>query len=150
MTRAEALALIERAGGEIPLTAQTALLGLNRSSLFYEPVPPSSHELLLTRRIEELFTAQSVYGVRRITAQLRRDGLPVNHKAVARHMRAMGLAAIYPGPNLSKRAHAHAVYPYLLRIVTAQHPNNVCGIDIALWASQQNAAALIIDRCIAS
>ena len=64
------------------------------------------------------------------TAQLQREGLAVNHKAVARHMREMGLAAIYPGPNLSKRAHQAAIYPYLLTNVTASAPNHVWGIDI--------------------
>jgi len=68
--------------------------------------------------------------VRRITAQLRRDGILVNHKAVARHMREMGLAGICPGPNLSKRAQRAAIYPYLLRDVPAERPNHIWGIDI--------------------
>jgi len=61
---------------------------------------------------------------------LRRDGILVNHKALARHMREMGLTAIYPGPNLSKRAQQAAIYPYLLRNVTAERPNHIWGIDI--------------------
>jgi putative transposase len=70
--------------------------------------------------------------VRRITAQLRRDGALVNHTAVARHMREMremGLAGITPGPNLSKRQQEHAVYPSLLRGVTASAADHVWGID---------------------
>jgi putative transposase len=130
MSRADRMALLERPAGELPLATQAALLGLNRSHLYYVPVPPSAAELALKRRIDEIFTAYPFYGVRKITAQLRTDGCLVNHKAVARHMREMGLAAIYPGPNLSKRAHAHAVYPYLLRSVTAQRPNHIWGIDI--------------------
>jgi len=130
LSRVDRNALIERPAGTLPLATQSALLGLNRSQLYYVPVPPSAEELALKRRIDELFTARPFYGVRKITAQLRKDGCLVNHKAVARHMREMGLAAIYPGPNLSKRAHAHAVYPYRLRAVTAKHPNHVWGIDI--------------------
>jgi len=61
---------------------------------------------------------------------LRREGLLVNHKAVARHMREIGLAAICPGPNLSKRAQQAALYPYLLRDVPAAYPNHIWGIDI--------------------
>lgn len=68
--------------------------------------------------------------MRRITAQLQREGMRVNHKAVARHMRQMGLAGICPGPNLSKRAHQAAIYPYLLRDTTAERPNHIWGIDI--------------------
>jgi putative transposase len=106
------------------------LLGLNRSSLYYQPLPPSPAEVALKRRIDEIYTAHPFYGVRRITAQLHAEGQVVNHKAVARHMREMGLAAIYPGPNLSKRAHAAAVAPYLLCGVTASWPNHIWGVDI--------------------
>ena len=106
------------------------LLGLNRSSLYYRPLPLAPAELALKRRIDEIYTAYPFYGVRRITAQLHTEGQMVNHKAVARHMREMGLAAIYPGPNLSKRAQAAAVAPYLLRGVTASRPNHVWGVDI--------------------
>lgn len=130
MNRADRLALLERPAGALPLTTQAALLGLNRSHLYYVPVPPAAEELALKRRIDEIFTARPFYGVRKITAQLRTEGCLVNHKAVARHMREMGLAAIYPGPKLSKRTYAHAVYPYLLRGVTAQRPNHIWGIDI--------------------
>jgi len=106
------------------------LLGLNRSSLYYQPVAPSSADLALKRRIDEIYTAHPFYGVRRITAQLHVEGQLVNHKAVARQMRVMGLTAIYPGPNLSKRAQAAAVQPYLLRGVRAAQPNHVWGVDI--------------------
>jgi putative transposase len=106
------------------------LLSLNRSSLYYVPAPPSSEELALKHRIDEVYTQWPFYGVLRITAHLRREGVLVNHKAVERHMREMGLAAIAPGPNLSKRSHAHAVYPYLLRSVKAAFPNHIWGIDI--------------------
>jgi putative transposase len=130
LTRPERLTLLERDTAELPLTTQTALLSLNRSSLYYRPVAPSPQEVALKHRIDEIFTDRPYYGVRRITAQLRREGVLVNHKAVARHMREMGLAALCPGPNLSKRAQKAAIYPYLLRDVTARHPNHVWGIDI--------------------
>jgi putative transposase len=130
MSRPERLELLDRPPVELALAPQASLLGLNRTHLYYVPQPPSAEELALKRRIDELFTARPYYGVRKITAQLRKDGCLATHKAVARHMREMGLAAIYPGPNLSKRAHAHAVYPSLLRSVSAQRPNHIWGIDI--------------------
>ncbi len=143
MSRDERVALLERPAVELPLATQAALLGLNRTHLYYVPLPPSPEELALKRRIDELFTARPFYGVRKITAHLRRDGCLVNHKAIARHMREMGLAAIYPGPNLSKRAHAHAVFPYLLRSVTAQRPNHIWGIDITYIRLRQGWMYLV-------
>lgn len=143
MSRDERLELLDRPPVELPLATQASLLGLNRTHLYYVPQPPSAEELALKRRIDELFTARPYYGVRKITAQLRKDGCLANHKAVARHMREMGLAAIYPGPNLSKRAHAHAVYPYLLRTVTAQRPNHIWGIDITYIRLRQGWMYLV-------
>ena len=76
--------------------------------------------------------------MRRITAQLRREGVLVNHKAVARHMREMGLAGICPSPNLSKRMHQAGIYPYLLRDVRAERPNHVWGIELTLCSPSTN------------
>jgi putative transposase len=122
--------MVEWEGTQMSITRQAALLSLNRSSLYYQPVGVSPETVALRHRIDEVYTAHPYYGIRRITAQLQREGRLVNHKAVARHMHEMGLAAIYPGPNLSKRNLAHAVYPYLLRDVRAAYPNHVWGIDI--------------------
>lgn len=124
------MTLLERDTAELPLTTQTALLGLNRSSLYYRSVAPSAQEVALKHRIDEISTERPYYGVRRITAQLRREGVLINHKAVARHMHEMGLAGICPGPNLSQRAHQAGIYPYLLRDVRAERPNHIWGIDI--------------------
>lgn len=114
----------------LPLSTQARVLSLNRSSLYYQPLPPSPEEVALKHRIDAIYTAYPYYGYRRITAQLQREGQQVNHKAVARHMREMGLIAIHPGPNLSKRAQHAVIYPYLLRNITATAPNHVWGIDI--------------------
>jgi putative transposase len=130
MSRAERVALLERAGAELPLAIQAELLGLNRTGLYYVPAAPSREELALKRRIDEVYTAYPFYGVRRVTAQLRREEWAVNHKAVARHMREMGLAGIAPKPNLSKPAPGHRVYPYLLRGLAIERPDQVWGIDI--------------------
>jgi putative transposase len=130
MSRAERVGLVKRDGGELPLSVQAELLGLNRSSLYYRPVQPSPEEIALKHRIDELYTAHPIYGSRKITAQLRRDGLVVNRKAVQRHMREMGIVGICPGPNLSRRNLQHQVYPYLLGEITASHANHVWGIDI--------------------
>lgn len=120
---------MERDNPELPLSLQCELLSLNRSSLYYQPAPPSPEELFIKRRIDEIYTAYPFYGSRKITAVLRQE-MPINRKAVQRHMREMGIAAICPGPNLSRRAAEHRVFPYLLRHVTVAYPNHVWGIDI--------------------
>jgi putative transposase len=130
LSREERRTLIDWDHTELSVSTQTDLLRLNRSSLYYQPVPVSPEEVALKHWIDEIYTEHPYYGYRRITAQLQREGRSVNHKAVARHMREMGLVAIYPGPNLSKRAHQAAIFPYLLTNVTASTPNHVWGIDI--------------------
>lgn len=129
MSRAERLALVEP-DGDLPLATQARLLGLNRSSLYYKPKPPSAEEVALKHRIDEIHTAWPFLGSRRIAAMLRREGLLVDRKAVQRHMREMGIAGIRPGPNLSRRRHDHRVYPYLLRGLAIEAPNQVWGVDI--------------------
>ena len=127
--RAERLALLERDHAELSLKAQCHLLSLNRTSLYYRPLPPSPEELFIKRRIDEIYTAHPFYGSRKITVLLNKQ-IPINRKAVQRHMRQMGIAGICPGPNTSKRAAQHRVFPYLLRHTTASYPNHVWGIDI--------------------
>ncbi len=129
-SREERRQLIEWEQRELPISMQAQLLGLNRSGLYYQPVPPSAHEVALKHRIDEIYTAHPYYGYRRIAAQLHREDLEVNEKTVARYMQEMGLAAIYPGPNLSKRAQQAAIFPYLLANLAANAPNHIWGIDI--------------------
>jgi putative transposase len=122
--------MVEYGHPELPLTVQAALLGLSRSSLYYQPVPPSPQEVALKHRIDAVYTAHPYYGSRRIAAVLRQEGPAVNRKAVQHHMQEMGIAGVAPGPHTSRRHPLHPVYPYLLRHVTAAHPNHIWGIDI--------------------
>jgi putative transposase len=123
--------MIDRDATELPLTSQADLLGLNRTSLYYQAVPPSPKEVAIKHTIDRIYTDNPTYGSRRIAVLLERDhDLVVNRKAVQRHMREMGIAGISPGPNLSKRNSEHRVYPYLLRGLTAAYPNHVWSIDI--------------------
>jgi putative transposase len=121
--------MLDEDAGELALSTQAELLSLSRSGLYYQPLPPSAEELRIKRRIDEIYTACPFYGSRKITAVLN-DEMVINRKAVQRHMREMGLAAICPGPNLSQRALAHRTFPYLLRRLTVAHPNHVWGTDI--------------------
>jgi putative transposase len=130
LSRTERLGLLEREASDLPLAAQAQLLGLNRSGLYYRPMGPTAEEVRLRHRIDEIYTQWPFYGSRRIAAVLRREGLVVNRKAVQRLMREMGIAAIYPGPNLSRRRQQEQVHPYLLRGLSITGPDEVWGIDI--------------------
>src|SRR5947209_1464996 len=103
LSRDERRQFIERSSDELPLTTQAELLSLNRSSLYYQPQPPSATEIGIKHRIDELYTRWPFYGSRRITVHLQREGVTINRKTVQRHMREMGIEGVSPGPNLSKR-----------------------------------------------
>ena len=128
---------------ELPLTVQAELLSLNRTSLYYQPAPPSAEELRLKHRIDELYTLYPFMGSRKITAMLHQEGETVHRNTVQVYMRDMGLAAIYPGPNLSKRNLQHRTFPYLLRGLTIQRPNHVFGIDITYIRLKQGWMYLV-------
>lgn len=106
------------------------MVGLNRASLYYESVPVSPETLRIMNRIDEIYTAWPFYGKRRISALLQKEGMPVGKERVATLMKEMGLVALYPKPNLSRRNHEHKIYPYLLRGKPIRRINQVWSADI--------------------
>lgn len=112
------------------IVQRCALVGLARSTHYYEPVPERPENLMLMRMIDELFLQRPFYGVPRMTDWLRTLGHAVNHKRVARLMRLMNLQAVVPGPHTSQPHPAHVVYPYLLRDLVVDRPNYVWCADI--------------------
>jgi putative transposase len=123
-------ALVEPEHAELSVRRQCELLGLNRSTRYYQAVPETQENLMLMRRIDEQYTTCPFYGSRRMTAWLVRQGEAVNRKRVQRLMRLMGLEAIYPGPKTSVAGQGHRVYPYLLRDVRIDRPDQVWSADI--------------------
>jgi putative transposase len=109
---------------------QCQLLGLNRASLYYEPAGETAENLRLMRLIDEEYTAHPFLGSRRLTKWLIERGEAVNRKRVQRLMQRMGLEAIYPKPKLSAAGRGHRIYPYLLRKVRIQRPDQVWSTDI--------------------
>lgn len=105
------------------------MLGVNRTNLYYHPVGPSPAEIAAKHRIDEIYTAHPYYGSRRITAVLSKE-IPISRPTVQHYMREMGIQGISPGPNLSKPGAEHQVFPYLLRSVSIERPNQVWGVDI--------------------
>jgi putative transposase len=130
MNRAERLALVDHDDQVLPVTAQCRLLKVARSTLYYQPVPAGADELVVMRRIDELHLEYPFYGSRRMAVVLRDDGWVVNRKRTRRLMRLMGLEAIYQKPNTSRPHPNHKVYPYLLRGLIIDRPNQVWCADI--------------------
>ena len=114
----------------LSLRQQCQLLGINRSSLYYEPVEVEETTLKLMNSIDEQYTKTPFYGSRKILRYLRELGYCVNRKHVQRLMRKMGLYGICPGPNTSKRLREHRIWPYLLKDVQIIRPNQVWSTDI--------------------
>jgi putative transposase len=122
--------LIDRDDDRIPVLWQAELLDIHRSRLYYKPKATGDRDVVIKHAIDEIYTKYPFYGSRKISIALRRKNLVVNRKAVQRHMREMAIVAVFPGPNLSRRALAERVFPYLLRGVSIARPNHVWGIDI--------------------
>jgi putative transposase len=121
--------MIETRTNRLPLKTQAELLSLSRSSLYYRPKGPSAQELLAKRRIDEIYTAHPFLGSRKIAVLLRKE-MRISRPTVQKYMRQMGIAAIYPAPRLSRPHPEHKIYPYLLRNLPIERPNQVWGLDI--------------------
>lgn len=114
----------------LSVSRQCQVLGLPRSTVYYQPVPVSADELTLMRRIDELHLETPCAGSRTLRTFLRKEGHRLGRQRIRRLMRKMGLEAIYRKPNLSRRHAAHPIYPYLLRHLRIDRPNQVWATDI--------------------
>ena len=130
MSAPDRRAKLDRDHPQLSIRRQCAMLGLARSGLYRLPPPANDDDLALMRRIDELFTRWPFLGSRRMTAMLRVEGIPINRKRVQRLMRRMGIAALGPKPRTSKPAPGHTIYPYLLRELRIERPNQVWAADI--------------------
>lgn len=115
----------------LSITRQCQLLSLNRSNVYYQRAPVSDEDLALMRRIDEMHLQRPFYGSRRIRDWLQDEGYAVGRKRVQRLMRLMGLRALYPKPRTSKPGKGHKIYPYLLRGMKIDRPNQVWAADIS-------------------
>ncbi len=121
--------LIDKTNSETSISHYAELIGVSRSSIYYEPVI-DEQDLLLKRLIDKQYTIAPFYGSRKMTLHLRRNGQDVNRKHVQRLMREMGIEAIYPKPDLSRAHPEHRIYPYLLRDVSKDRKDQVWATDI--------------------
>lgn len=123
--------MIEPETREPSISRQCQLLGLNRSSFYYQARPVQSDDLELMRLIDEQYLKTPTYGSRSMARHFRRQGRRVNRKHIQRLMRLMGIEAIYPKPHTSRPFPDHKIYPYLLRNVKIDHVNHVWASDIS-------------------
>ena len=122
---------------------QCELLGLCRSSLYYQPEPISPADLRLMRRIDELHLAHPFLGARRLARMLRREGFDAGRRHVGTLMRLMGIEAIYQKKRTSIPGKGHKIYPYLLRNVAIERPNQAWAADITYLPMARGFAYLV-------
>lgn len=115
---------------QISIKQQCALLELNRSSYYNKLSGLNPYEQQILNRMDEIFTEHPYYGTRRMMHVLRAEGFTVGRKRIRRYYQLLGIEAIYPKINLSKRNQDHKVYPYLLRGLAITKPNQVWSMDI--------------------
>jgi putative transposase len=130
MSAPDRRALVDRDHRAPSIRRQCKLLGIARSGVYRPPPPANENDLAVMRRIDELFTAWPFLGSRRMAAMLRADGHAVNRKRMQRLMRRMGIAALGPRPRTTKPAPGHKIFPYLLRNMAIDRPNQVWAADI--------------------
>ena len=135
--------LIDTEHAELSVAAQCELLGLPRSTYYFEPASESAANLSLMRRIDEQYLKTPFFGSRRMAVELSTEQCPVNRKRVQRLMRTMGIAALYPRKCTSVPAAGHRVYPYLLRGLSIDRANQVWSSDITYVPMQRGFMYLV-------
>jgi putative transposase len=126
------------------VSRQCDLIGLGRSTYYYQSKEENAVNVALMRLIDEEYTRHPFYGSRRITVWVHRQGYPVNRKRIQRLMRMMGIAAIYPKPRLSQAEKEHERFPYLLRDMTIDRPDQVWCTDITYIRLRHGFVYLVV------
>nr|WP_086974022.1 MULTISPECIES: IS3 family transposase [Caballeronia] len=125
---AERKAMIDR-DHALPVTQQARLVGISRSSAYYQSRGVSEADLKLMRRIDELHLEHPFAGARMLARLLRREGIKVGRRHVSTLMKRMGVEALYRKPNTSRKHAAHRIWPYLLRNRKIDRANQVWALD---------------------
>src|SRR5205085_6081674 len=128
----------------LSISRQCTLLGIARSSFYYRPRPESAEELELLKRLDRIFTDSPIYGSRRLQVALLREGIAVGRRRVRRLMRKLGLWAVRPKRNTSKRHPGHKVYLYLLRGMTFDLALQVWAAELTYRPLRQGCSYLVV------
>lgn len=129
------------------------ILGVNRSHLYYRPTGIDNHEVTLMNEIKDIYSKRPFQGYKRITDDLKDMGYGVNHKRIYRLMKTLGLEAVYPKKNLSKRRQKDTVFPYLLKEYPPVKPHDCWCIDITYIKLAEGFLYLtalidVVSRCV--
>lgn len=144
LTHHEKASLVDKDNEHITICRQSELLDISRASLYYKKAPVSQEDIDLMNLIDEIYTKYPFYGSRRIRKELKRKYDKIaNRKHIQRLMREMGIETIYPKKNTSKPNIQNQTYPYLLRNLTINRPNQVWGTDITYLKLSQGFAYLV-------
>ena len=135
--------MIDPANGRLPVVRQCGLIGLARSSYYYEPAGESEYNEKLMKLIDEIYTGHPALGSRKIAETLRKMGYAVGRKRIQRLMRVLGLEAVYPKPRLSVPDREAQKYPYLLAGLAIERPNQVWATDITYIRMRRGFAYLV-------
>jgi putative transposase len=130
MSTPDRRAKLDHDHAELSIRRQCEMLGVARSGVYRKPRPVNDNDLEAMRRVDALFTARPFFGARRIARTLSEEGFPIDRKRARRLMRLMGVEALGPKPRTTKPAPGHKIYPYLLRDLTIDRPNQVWAADI--------------------
>ena len=126
------------------MVVQTKLLDINRSTLYYRPKSEVQKKMERRQKVLEEYLKRPYYGSRKIAKVLtRKEDKPVNRKAVQADMRKLGIQAICPKRNLSRKQHGASIFPYLLKDLEPAHPNQVWAIDITYVRLQRSYVYLV-------
>ena len=143
MSRGDRKAMVRRDHPGLSLSRQCQILSISRSSFYYAAKGESPENLALMRRIDALFLKYPFYGSRQMVRQLLREGDRVGRHRVRRLMRLMGLEAIYQAPRTSTPHPEHRIYPYLLKGMVIERPNQVWCADITYIPVQHGFMYLV-------
>jgi putative transposase len=134
---------------DLPITKQAKALGISRGSVYYLPRPVPAADLAVMRRMDELHFEFPFAGSRMLRDLLNKEGVEIGRRHVATLMRRMGIEALYRKPNTSKRTPGHKIYPYLLRGLTIDRPNQVWAMDITYVPMARGFVylAAVVDWC---
>lgn len=135
---------VEPESQQVSIGRQCELLGISRAAYYYNPRPVSDENLLITRLLDEEYTRHPFYGARRLSDWLSCQGHPAGREKVGRLMKEMGIEAIYSKKPLSLKNKEHKIYPYLLRTLTVNRPDQVWCSDITYLRMQRGFAYLTV------
>ena len=122
--------IVECSNEDLDIQRKCELLGVPRSSMYYKPKPLENDDMMIMNEIRSIYQERPFYGYRKITVRLRELGFIANHKRVQRLLKIAGIKAVYPGRKTTIRNPEHKIFPYLLRDIKIDHPNQVWQVDI--------------------